>query len=337
MNTLAKVPVILVIEHEYITFDFIKNIVLKENLSIVEAKTGQAGLRKAEITQPDLILLSANLTDISGFEICTQLKQHANTAHIPVILLLQNNQVADKIKTFEVKAVDYILKPIEPKEFIARIRIHLEYHQLQKRLQSEIEFSEQLKEKLQEQNKELTKQNKVLRSLSSIDEITQTANRYRLDEHLEQEWSRMTRETKPFGIVFLGVDELKKYIFEYGNDAADSVLLKIAQLIKQQLKRPGDLVGRYQREVFMLILPNTAYEGCLFIAKEIKDKIDNLKIVHKTSSISTHITLSIGVSALIPYPQMKLEQLTQAAYIGFTTARTNGGNNIVFKEVEGQE
>jgi signal transduction histidine kinase len=105
------------------------------NFEIIAARNGQIGYRRAKIAQPDIILLDVMMPGIDGFETCQRLKADEITKEIPVIFMTALNSVKDKVKGFEVGAVDYVTKPIQHEEVLARITTHLQIRHLTQQLQ----------------------------------------------------------------------------------------------------------------------------------------------------------------------------------------------------------
>ena len=102
---------------------------------IMVARNGKMGLKRARYAQPDLILLDVRMPNIDGFETCRRLKANAKTKDIPVIFMTALTSTEDKVKGFAVGAVDYVTKPIQHEEVLARITTHLTIRNLQKQLQ----------------------------------------------------------------------------------------------------------------------------------------------------------------------------------------------------------
>lgn len=155
--------------------------------------------------------------------------------------------------------------------------------------------------------------NQKLRLLASLDGLTQVANRRRFDEYLDQEWRRMKREKMPLSLIICDVDYFKLYNDNYGHQAGDDCLKKIAQTIRQALNRPGDLVARYGGEEFAIILPNTNPEGAVTVAENIRLEVQNLHILHSQSHISEFVTISLGVASMIPQAEKSPEELISLA------------------------
>ncbi len=133
------------------------------NYEVLVAKSGRGGLRKAEIAQPDLILLDVMMPEMDGFEVCRQLKRQSITRHIPVIFMTALSETVDKVKGLQLGAVDYITKPFEHEEVLARINTHLELRRLQRQL-------EEKNQALEKQNQSL---NAVVTALRQLREESQ--------------------------------------------------------------------------------------------------------------------------------------------------------------------
>lgn len=171
--------------------------------------------------------------------------------------------------------------------------------------------------------------NQQLNCLATLDGLTQIANRRRFDQYLEQEWRRLTRESQPLSLILCDVDFFKLYNDTYGHLAGDEVLKQIATALVGTVKRPADLVARYGGEEFALILPNTSQSGALHIAKLIHQAIKLLQLGHIASSVSSHITLSVGVACVIPQLNTCATSIIAAADAGLYQAKAAGRDRTV--------
>ncbi|MES2695943.1 MAG: hybrid sensor histidine kinase/response regulator [Verrucomicrobiota bacterium] len=109
---------------------------------LMVAEDGEEALAQTEQTQPDLILLDVMMPGIDGFETCRRLKARASTRDVPVLFMTALNETADKVKAFVAGGVDYITKPIEHEEAIARVRTHLSLRRLRLELQEQLALKE---------------------------------------------------------------------------------------------------------------------------------------------------------------------------------------------------
>jgi diguanylate cyclase (GGDEF)-like protein len=172
----------------------------------------------------------------------------------------------------------------------------------------------------------LEKANKELHRMVLLDGLTQVANRRHFDEYLQQQWTLLTRLQQPLALILADVDEFKRYNDQYGHLAGDDCLKQIAQSINLALKRPTDLVARYGGEEFAIVLPLTDIDGASQVAETITEVIAQLKILHVKSPTSDRVTLSLGISSIVPQVGLSLETLIATADNALYQAKQEGRN-----------
>jgi diguanylate cyclase (GGDEF)-like protein len=183
-------------------------------------------------------------------------------------------------------------------------------------------------EKILQQKINLQKANKMLRYLSTIDELTNIANRRYFNQALHEEWRRSMRDGRPLSLIFVDVDYFKNFNDYYGHQAGDQILIQVATVINNTLHRAGDFVARYGGEEFIVVLPNTSGEQAFIIAETIRLKIEDLKIPHDRSAVAKYVTASFGVAAAIPDKAAQPGDLLSLADRALYQAK-EAGRNIV--------
>jgi len=166
--------------------------------------------------------------------------------------------------------------------------------------------------------------NQELQRLASIDGLTQVANRRHFDEYLRREWLRLARDRGSLSLILCDVDFFKRYNDLYGHQSGDEVLQLMAGAMRGALKRTADLVARYGGEEFVLVLPNTDLEGAIAVVERIRRNVQTLNIAHQHSEVSSRVTLSLGVSTVIPTLQSTPAMLIQAADEALYEAKAQG-------------
>ncbi len=167
MATSEQLPIILIVDdmpdNIGVLFDFLN----ENHFEILVARSGEDALELLGYSEslPDLILLDVMMPGIDGFETCVRIKSDCKLQEIPVIFMTALNDTLDKVKGLKLGAVDYITKPIQQDEVLARLNTHLTIRQLQKELQvknrelaAQYELTLQLNETLQKRNEELQAQ-----------------------------------------------------------------------------------------------------------------------------------------------------------------------------------
>lgn len=171
-----------------------------------------------------------------------------------------------------------------------------------------------------------------LRVLAVVDELTQVANRRQFNEKLHFEWGRLQREGLPLSLIMCDVDAFKAYNDTYGHQNGDVCLRSIADAIKKTVKRSVDVVARYGGEEFAVIMPNTNHLGASKVAESVRMAVEDLQIPNKASSVSDFITLSLGVSSMIPTRDLSPEELIKEADSALYEAKKQGRNQVVLSK-----
>jgi diguanylate cyclase (GGDEF)-like protein len=147
---------------------------------------------------------------------------------------------------------------------------------------------------------ELSAANAELSRLANLDGLTGIANRRALDHFLELQWKVAVRELAPISLLMLDIDDFKAYNDAYGHQAGDEALKRVAGAIAASARRPTDLAARYGGEEFVLVLMKTEAESALDIARSIVSEVGRLGIPHEGSGLPGRLSVSAGVSSVIP-------------------------------------
>ncbi len=180
----------------------------------------------------------------------------------------------------------------------------------------------------------LKKANLRLTYQANIDSLTQIANRRRFDEYITQEWSRCAREREYLSLILCDVDYFKAYNDTYGHQAGDNCLYEVAQAIERAVKRPADIAFRYGGEEFAVILPYTEGQGAIRVAEEIHQQVRDLQVLHTASKIDRVVSMSLGVSSIIPDTRSSPHTLIATADAALYDAKSKGRNRVIYKSVE---
>lgn len=295
----AARPKILVVDDQPINIHMI-NEIFKQDLEVLMATTGRAGIDLCKSQAPDLVILDVMMPDMTGYDVCQALKADPATRDIPVIFLTSLSEERDEIYGFELGAVDFINKPISPIVVKSRVATHLR----------------------------LKLQTDLLRSIGLTDGMTGIANRRRFDDTLDQQWRACERDQKPLSLIILDVDFFKPYNDHYGHLMGDQCLKTIARTLEKNIRRPTDLVARYGGEEFACILPTTDSVGALNRALELLKAVRDLKIEHASSDVAPEITISAGVATLIPVRSNSLVDLLGLADKALYLAKEGGRSQV---------
>jgi diguanylate cyclase (GGDEF)-like protein len=315
---------ILIVDDNPTNLDLLSGMLTQRQFRVRVATGGRRALMAARTCAPDLIMLDINMPDMDGYEVCRQLKADDETKDIPVIFISALDEAMDKVRAFESGGADYVTKPFQFEEVLARIEHQLKIFRLRRELMDK-------NSELEQSNRQLERANRLLMSLSYLDALTGIPNRRQFDEVLEQEWRRAHREGWSLSLVMLDIDLFKQLNDTYGHQTGDECLRRVAAAVSASLHRAGDVAARFGGEEFAIVLPVTDVDGARALAEEIRLKIHGLRIPHETSP-NRAVTVSLGVASVVPHDGLAPEWLVAAADRALYRAKHDGRNRTSVAE-----
>ena len=244
-----------------------------EGYLVHEADDGVAAIARCRELRPDAVLLDIEMPGLDGREVLDRLKRDPDVREIPVVFLTGRTSTDDLVAGMRSGAHDYLRKPFEPAELLARIGSAVR----NKRLQDE-----------------LRQRNLQLDRMARVDELTQLYNRRHLQEELHRLGSASRRDRWSLAVVLFDVDHFKHVNDTLGHHAGDVVLQHCARRLLAAT-RAGDVLGRWGGEEFLLVLPDTDVDEAALAAERMRAAVaDGSIMVEHTELI---VTLSGGCAA----------------------------------------
>ena len=273
-----------------------------------EAEDGLEGFKKLLSSPVDIILCDLEMPRIDGFKFLSMLKSRPDLQDVPVLMLTGMNDRELKIKGLEQGASDYITKPFDPEELVARVKVHLKIKHLQD---------------------DLKRSNELLLELSNTDHLTGLFNRRYLMEALEKELQRCLRKGGCLSLIIVDIDHFKGVNDTLGHLQGDVVLQKVALSMQKEL-RSYDIAARYGGEEFVAVLPDATHKEAMFVADRMRLSIQGIKFSGALAPLS--ITVSLGV-ATFPSPNCTtVDEFIKLADDALYLAKANGRNRVEFIE-----
>ena len=304
---------ILVVDDIPVNIQLMQTYLSSVGYDTVVARNGEEALVQVKDHQPDLLLLDVMMPKMDGFETCRLLKGNQETRYIPVIMVTALNEIEDKIKGIEAGADDFITKPFNKLELLARVKSLLRMKNLHDQLQDKIKQLEEAKERLRE--------------LAVTDGLTSLYNYRYFKEFLAQELRRGERHNTNVSVVMIDIDFFKNYNDSYGHLAGDEVLRILARLMRENI-RSIDLAARYGGEEFALVLPETNKSAARIVANKIKKLVEEFEFRNEETQPNGKLTVSMGV-ATYPGDGKVMEDLINRADQWLYQAKAGGRNRVV--------
>lgn len=184
---------------------------------------------------------------------------------------------------------------------------------------------------------ELETANAELKRLSENDPLTGLSNRLALEKKLEQAWEILLRTGDPLTVMLADIDCFKPYNDRYGHQAGDEALKQVAGILANSVQRKSDMAARYGGEEFLLVLPGTGVDDAMEMAASIRERIIAANIEHDSSSVEPFLTISIGISSVVPNSHLAMEDLIRAADRALYKVKGSGRNGFRYEPVEEQQ
>jgi diguanylate cyclase (GGDEF)-like protein len=186
---------------------------------------------------------------------------------------------------------------------------------------------------LRNSNRQLRDARRQLTDLANVDELTGLGNRRLVNNVLQEEINRARRSGTLLSVIMLDVDYFKNYNDTYGHPAGDEVLQLLADVMQRATSRAGELVARYGGEEFILILPGASGITGMRTATRLRELVNLENILHETSEVSDHITVSQGLVTVRPDSDLDPKSLIEVADKALYRAKNAGRNAIEVSEI----
>jgi len=302
---------IAVVEDEASYRDLLTRLLTDAGYEVRSASDGAAGLVLVRQWAPDAAVVDWLLPTLDGGAVTRAIKADPALARIFVIIASARGEGLMRAEGIEIGADDYLVKPIEPKELMARLRNGL----MLRRLQAELE----------EKNRELAR-------LAATDPLTELPNRRSFDRNLEREIQGARRHDDPLALILLDIDEFKSINDRFGHDVGDEVLREIATRLRDAC-RAGDTVARIGGEEFGLIVTRTTGGGAMAVAERTRALVADRPF--STSAGPLPITVSGGVAAAGGAVGFLPQPLFRAADEALYASKVGGRNRVTLAGAPG--
>lgn len=254
-----------------------------------------------------MVYTSLNLRDEDALQVSAQLRAHEETRFLPILLIGQEGDIPRIAKGLDLGANDYLMRPLDQNELIARTRTQLKQKRTYDRLRRNLEQG---------------------LSMALVDPLTGVFNRRYLDTRLEKAVQRAQQSSKPISVMMLDIDHFKNINDTYGHDVGDRVLKEVAKTLQVSI-RPFDLLARIGGEEFIIVMPDTDLETATGASDRLRKKIESLGIVPADATQKIAVTVSIGCADVRHHQKEKVASVLMRADKALYEAKHSGRNRVV--------
>jgi two-component system, cell cycle response regulator len=298
----GAVPLVLVAEDSRVLRSILRGQLHDQGYRVLEANDGAEAVRLCRSERPDVVLLDVEMPLMDGHLVLASLKRDPTLADVPVVFVTARVTTEDVVQGLELGAHDYLRKPFDASELLARVHAALRT----KRLQDELRL----------RNAELVR-------ISRTDPLTGMHNRRHLEERLVEQTSLVKRQGGDLGVLLLDVDRFKRINDRHGHAAGDAVLRILAGRVREAI-RTEDMVGRWGGEEFLVVLPATGRDSLGVVGERVRRMVAADAFLVEAGEL--RVTVSVGAAAGV---EDGWEGLVRRADAALYAAKEAGRNQVV--------
>ena len=296
---------VLIVDDRPASYERVAAMLTKEQEVEVETDPNHALFRAAD-GNFDLLIVSLNLENFDALRLCSQLRSLERTRNIPILVITEPDNNARMVRGLEIGVNDFLLRPIDKNELLARVRSQVRKRRYTERLRDNVQMSIEM---------------------AITDALTGLFNRRYMESHLATLVEQAASRGKPLTVMVVDIDYFKAINDSHGHDAGDDVLRDFALRIKRSI-RGIDLACRYGGEEFVLVMPETDMAVAAMVAERLRRRIAAEPFAIQQGSRVVPVTISIGIAALRGKDDTAasvLKRADQALY----RAKRDGRNRVV--------
>ena len=306
---------ILIAEDDPVSRLLLEKILVKAGYEVTSVINGREALESFSSKFFPIVITDWMMPEMDGLKLCRAIRENISTGYVFIFLLTARDSIDDMLAGLEAGADDYLTKPVNRPELVARLKTATRILELEK--------------SLKDANEEIT-------ILSITDSLTGCYNRTFMDEQLPKEVKRAVRYNRPMSLIMVDIDHFKKVNDTYGHQAGDKVLKELVKSINRSIRSDVDWVARYGGEEFLAVFPETGFEKAEALAERLRSDISQNTIQINEEKI--RVTASFGVTGFTPSDSLKevsYEAMINMADKSLYQAKEEGRNRVVGRAIEG--
>jgi two-component system cell cycle response regulator len=304
MNKSGSNIQILVVDDSPVSRKVLEHALSDEPYTLLFAKSGEEALRFFQEHRPAVVITDWMLPDFSGPELCQRIRSDAQNCYTYIILLTSMTEKDSVVKGLAAGADDYLTKPFDSSELLARIGVGGRIIAL---------------------HREIEEKNRLLEEAARTDHLTGLANRRAIEEWANRQLRGAARHGYPFWVVIMDLDSFKSVNDNYGHDAGDAVLQKFAEILRENT-RASDLSGRLGGDEFLLILTHVERENIELTLDRLRQQFGSQIFAFNGQKVK--VTASFGITGFQGKEAPEIGALVRQADKALYEAKQGGRNQV---------
>jgi len=310
MNEPVQGAQVLLVEDQDFEVDKIKASLAVDSNIIIQARSGMEALEYAREREFDLIAVSLNLGGEDGLRLCSHIRSNEHTRAVPIIMIASPDDMPRVAHGLEIGAHDYIMRPIDKNEMLARARTQVRRKRFQERLRSNYETS---------------------LNMALTDQLTGLYNRRYFEVHMEKLLEDNKTSAKNLCVLYMDIDKFKSVNDTWGHNVGDEILKVFSNRLKDNL-RSFDMLARLGGEEFVAVLPDVSQEKALYVAERLRRIVADEPFACSVPEGALVITTSMG-GVLIDGGDHPIPTLLERADSELYKAKEGGRNRVFFENI----
>jgi two-component system, cell cycle response regulator len=300
---------VLVADDSPVYRKLVEHALAEDSCSVSFASSGHQAIEILEREHPDLVVTDWMMPDLTGIELCQRIRTNAESAYTYVIILTSNAEKENVVKGLSAGADDYLTKPFDRNELLARVHVGRRLIDLHRQIEAK---------------------NKLLEELALTDPLTGLPNRRAIEDWSARQLSGAARHGFPMWVVLMDLDHFKNVNDTYGHDAGDTVLKKFGEVLRANT-RLSDISGRIGGEEFLLVLTHADESSVVVVLDRIRKQLAAERFEWNGSVIN--VTSSFGVAGFSGKKAPEFKQLLKQADAALYRAKDLGRNRVELEPV----
>jgi two-component system cell cycle response regulator len=307
-KTLESVFPILIAEDNKITCKYLKKILIEAGYTVVSANNGRKALEIFNERFFPIVLTDWMMPEMTGLELCKAIREQKNKGYVFIVILTARDKKTDIITGLEAGADDYLTKPVNYTELVARLNSGIRILELERNLREA---------------------NEKIKILSITDPLTGCFNREYMRKRLMQEVKRARRYKHALSVIFCDIDRFKQVNDMYGHQAGDMVLKEFCKCILGKIRVDVDWLTRYGGEEFLVVLPETTLEGASRLADRMRLVVFQCEVKWQGEVIRLSSSFGVtGFDSSTPEDKVSPDALIRQADKNLYQAKHEGRNRV---------